>query len=136
MGDLAGAALGAMGVPAWLVRRMTDAARVAAHHVVGHSTAASYQLQVTADCSSVTVAVTDYDDQMMARPPAWLPVGSDNTLLPSEVPPGVDPLTHNPNGADGLHLHRTLDGYVRLGCQASWPGPSRAHPAGFLGCPP
>ncbi|MET8687736.1 hypothetical protein ABZV77_26335 [Streptomyces sp. NPDC004732] len=127
VGDAACAVLATAGVPAWLVKRMGDATRVAAHYVIGHSTAASYRLQVTVDSSSIGIAVTDYDDRAgAAGAPAWLQVGRDNTLQAPGLPPGTDALNGDPGAGatDGLRLHRTPDGHVRLGCRTSWYGPS------------
>ncbi|MBC9711496.1 hypothetical protein H9Y04_02775 [Streptomyces sp. TRM66268-LWL] len=124
MGEMAGAALTTIGAPVWLVKHMEDAARVAAHYVVGHSTATSYRLQITADHSRITVVVTDYDGQGTAGAPAWLAVGRDNTLQPNGRSPGIDALSGNSNAVDGLRLYRTPDGHVRLGCHAPWSGPS------------
>ncbi|WP_306335167.1 hypothetical protein [Streptomyces sp. KL118A] len=124
VGDAACAVLATVGVPAWLVKHMGDATRVAAHYVIGHSTAPSYRLHVTVDSTSIDIVVTDYDDRPVAGAPAWLQVGRDNTLQAPGLPPGTDSLTGEPGVTDGLRLHRTPDGHVRLGCRTSWYGPA------------
>ncbi|MFZ3566837.1 hypothetical protein ACOKM5_07700 [Streptomyces sp. BH097] len=124
MGDTTGAALATAGAPMWLAKHLEDAARVAAHYVVGHSMAASYRLHVTVDRYTITVAVTDYDDQPMTKTPAWLPVNHDNTLQPARPEPDADPLTPHPEASDGLSLHRTPDGHMCLSVQAPWPQPT------------
>ncbi len=102
-----------------LARRMADAARIAAHYVIGHSSAPRICLAVVADATSVTMTVSDYRPENTLGPPAWLPVTSASALYLDGVRPGTDPLTASPQG-DGLQLHRTCDGHLRLGIRVPW----------------
>lgn len=117
--EVAVAALAKAGASKWLLKRAGDSVRIAAHYVIGHSSTPRVGLTVTVDGASVTLAVTDYTAPVELGPPAWLPVTADNTLHLKGVRPGVDPLTVNPH-ADGLQLHRTPDGHIRLGTRAPW----------------
>ncbi|MGH4030400.1 hypothetical protein ACQB60_15830 [Actinomycetota bacterium Odt1-20B] len=116
---MAVAALARAGASKWLLKRAGDAVRIAAHYVIGHSDTPRIGLIVTADGTTVTLAVTDYSAPAEPGPPAWLPVTADNALLLDGVRPGIDPLTVNPH-ADGLQLHRTPDGHIRLATRAPW----------------
>ncbi|WJV48975.1 hypothetical protein [Streptomyces flavofungini] len=119
LADVAVAALARAGASRWLLKRTEDTVRIAAHYLVGHSSTPRISLTVTADGTTVTLAVTDYSAPVWFGPPAWLPVTADNTLHLHGVRPGVDPLTADPH-ADGLQLHRTPDGHIRLGTHAPW----------------
>ncbi|MFI7317015.1 hypothetical protein [Streptomyces venezuelae] len=117
--EVAVASLAMSGASKWLLKRAGDAVRIAAHYVIGHSRAPRIGLTVTVDGASVTVTVSDYSPPAAPGPPAWLPVTTGNALQLDGVRPGVDPLTVNPH-ADGLQLHRTPDGHIRLGMRAPW----------------
>ncbi|KOU36249.1 hypothetical protein [Streptomyces sp. WM6378] len=119
LAEVATAALHSAAIPTWLARRLSEAARVSAQFIYGHTNAARYRLLITADDIGITVAVTDYDDLPVAGRPAWLDVTRTNILQQDGIRPGTDPLTrHTPD--DGLRLHRTPDGHIRLGCHAPW----------------
>ncbi|MYV93464.1 hypothetical protein [Streptomyces sp. SID1034] len=118
LADVAVTALSAAALPAWLARKLSEAARVSAQFIYGHSHAPRYRLLIVSDGNGITVAVTDYEDLPGGRP-AWLDVTRANTLQHDGIQPGIDPLTsHTPD--DGLRLHRTPDGHIRLGCHAPW----------------
>ncbi|KOT51384.1 MULTISPECIES: hypothetical protein [Streptomyces] len=102
-----------------LAQRVADAARIAAHYVIGHSSAPHIRLAVVADATTVTTTVSDYSPEHAWGPPAWLPVTSAGTLHLDGVRPGTDPLAAGPQG-DGLQLHRTCDGHLRLGIRVPW----------------
>ncbi|MFH8591450.1 hypothetical protein [Streptomyces rimosus] len=102
-----------------LAQRVTDATRIATHYVIGHSDAPRIRLAVVADATTVTMTVSDYSPEDAWGPPAWLPVTSAGALYLDGVRPGTDPLTAGPQG-DGLQLHRTCDGHLRLGIRAPW----------------
>ncbi|WP_344529494.1 hypothetical protein [Streptomyces albiaxialis] len=123
VGQVTRTVLAASGAPAPLARRMADAVRVAAHYVVEHTTAGSFRLLVGADSGGFTVAVTDYAVPPASGPPAWLPVSRGDRLELTGVGQGRDPLVDNALAPDGLQLHRTPDGHVRLGCHTPWPPP-------------
>lgn len=119
LAEVARIALTEAGASTVLARRVADAARVATHYVLGHSGAPCVCLVIDADATAVTMAVSDYSPAPGWSAPAWLPVSSDNTLYLDGVRPGTDPLATSSQG-DGLQLHRTCDGHVRLGLRTSW----------------
>ncbi|MEV8313725.1 hypothetical protein AB0Q95_06090 [Streptomyces sp. NPDC059900] len=119
LGEVALAVLTASGASRPLAHRMSDAASVAAHYVITHSSAARIRLLISVHEARITLAVTDYDGKS-PRPPAWLPVSRHDTLELAGLCPGVDPLQASPDAADGLQLHRTPDGYMRLALCAAW----------------
>ncbi|MER5252238.1 MULTISPECIES: hypothetical protein [unclassified Streptomyces] len=118
LGEVAAAVLTASGASRALAHRMSDAARVAAHYVIGHSSAERIRLLISVHEARITLAVTDYDGKSPG-PPAWLPVSRHDTLELAGLRPGVDPLLATPR-ADGLQLHRTPDGHLRLALCAAW----------------
>ncbi|WP_159393159.1 hypothetical protein [Streptomyces rimosus] len=119
LSQVAMTALAEAGASGGLVKRMGDAARIAARFVIGHSRAPRICLAVDADTSTVTLTVSDYSPEAAWGPPAWLPVTPDNALYLDGVRPGTDPLTAG-TWADGLQLHRTCDGHIRLGTRTPW----------------
>ncbi|MCX5247111.1 hypothetical protein OG895_18075 [Streptomyces sp. NBC_00201] len=114
MGQVARAVLSAIGTPAWMLQDLAETARVAAQYMVLHSTAPSYQLLLSADEDGVTVAVTDYTPPVLTAPPAWQPVTHDNRAEPRAP------------FFDGMQVHRTPDGHLRLRTESRWrkPAPS------------
>ncbi|KOT78360.1 hypothetical protein ADK70_34405 [Streptomyces rimosus subsp. pseudoverticillatus] len=120
-------ALARAGASRWLLKRVGDMVRIASHYAVGHSGAPRIGLTVAADGTSVTAAGTDYSAPAALGPPAWLPVTAGNTLHLDGVRPGVDPLRVDPH-SDGLQLHRTPDGHIRLGTCAPWEQTTLARP--------
>ncbi|MFH8591492.1 hypothetical protein [Streptomyces rimosus] len=119
LSQIAMTAMTGAGASHGLVKRMGDAARIAAHFVIGHSRAPRICLTVDADTSTVTMTVSDFSGEAAWGPPAWLPVTADDALYLDGVRPGTDPLTAG-TWADGLQLHRTCDGHVRLGTRTPW----------------
>ena len=118
LAEVAAAVLTASGASRPLAHRMSDAARVASHYVIGHSRAAHIRLLISVHEDRITLAVTDYDGKSPG-PPAWLPVSRHDTLELAGLRPGVDPLLATSN-ADGLQLHRTPDGHMRLALSSTW----------------
>ncbi|MGW5861460.1 hypothetical protein ACWFRJ_04690 [Streptomyces sp. NPDC055239] len=118
LAEVAAAVLTASGASRPLAHRMSDAARVAAHYVIGHSGAARVRLLISVHEDRITLAVTDYDGKSPG-PPAWLPVSRHDTLELAGLRPGVDPLLAISN-TDGLQLHRTPDGHMRLAICSTW----------------
>ncbi|MYV93462.1 hypothetical protein [Streptomyces sp. SID1034] len=108
-----GAALAAVGAPAWLTWHMEETARIATQYVAGRSDAASYRLLLNADPDGVTLSVTDHDEPGMDDSPAWLPV--PHTHLHST--PASWPAAY------ALLLERTGDGHIRLGSHSPWTPP-------------
>lgn len=122
IGEAAHSLLAAIGAPPPLARRMSDAATVAAHYLVGHSTLSRYRLRITVDPGGVSLAVTDYIEPPSTGAPAWLHVSRAGHLEPA--PATVDPLPASfpTRGRDdhGLDLHRTPDGHLRLAYRGPW----------------
>ncbi|KOT99268.1 hypothetical protein ADK70_04490 [Streptomyces rimosus subsp. pseudoverticillatus] len=119
LAQVAMTALTEAGASTALARRTADAARIAAHYVIGHSGASRVCLTVEADTTMVTMTVSDYSPGVNWFSPAWLPVTSAGALYLDGVQPGTDPLADGIRG-DGLQLHRSCDGHVRLGIRALW----------------
>ncbi|MET7575581.1 hypothetical protein ABZT04_45155 [Streptomyces sp. NPDC005492] len=117
MVQVARAVLTAIGAPAWMLRELAETARVAAQYMVLHSTAPSYQLLLNADEDGVTVALTDYMPPALTAPSARQPVPHDNRAERRET---------SAVSTDGMQLHRTPDGHLRLRTESRWtkPGPS------------
>ncbi|CAM5519990.1 MULTISPECIES: hypothetical protein [Streptomyces] len=119
LSQVAMTALTGAGASNALAQQAADAARIAAHYVIGHTSAPRICLAVDANATTVTMTVSDYSPEPAWGPSAWLPVTSDNALFLDGVQPGVDPLTVAARG-EGLQLHRTCDGHVRLGTHTPW----------------
>ncbi|WP_327312718.1 hypothetical protein [Streptomyces sp. NBC_01235] len=117
MGQVARAVLSAIGTPAWLLQDLAETARVAAQYMVLHSAEPSYRLLLSADEDGIAVAVTDYTPAALTAPPAWQPVPHDS---------GVEPRATRMTSSDGMQLHRTPDGHLRLRTESRWrkPAPS------------
>ncbi|WP_405909907.1 hypothetical protein OG742_39995 [Streptomyces sp. NBC_00828] len=111
MGQVAHAVLSAIGTPAWMLHDLAETARIAAQYMVLHSAAPSYQLLVSTDEDGITVAVTDYTPPGLTASPAWQPVSHDN---------GADPGGTRAAPSDGMQLHRTPDGHIRLRTESRW----------------
>ncbi|MEV0740234.1 hypothetical protein AB0I51_30855 [Streptomyces sp. NPDC050549] len=116
-GQVARAVLSAIGTPAWMLQDLAETARVAAQYMVLHSMAPSYQLLLSADEDGITVSVTDYTPPALTASPAWQPVPHGN---------GADPEATWAPSSDGMQLHRTPDGHLRLRTETRWrkPAPS------------
>ncbi|MFD0418716.1 hypothetical protein [Streptomyces sp. NPDC127108] len=125
MGEAAHSLLAAIGAPPPLARRMSDAATVATHYLVGHSALSRYQLRITADPGGVSLAVTDYIEPPSAGTPAWLAVSHAGHLEPA--PAALDSLPARGDDDHGLDLHRTLDGHLRLAYRGSWAESKTTH---------
>jgi hypothetical protein len=117
MGQVARAVLSAIGTPAWMLQDLAETARVAAQYMVLHSAAPSYQLLLDADADGITVAVTDYTRPALTAAPAWQLVPHDNR---------AEPRATGAAASDGMQLHRTPDGHLRLRTESRWrkPAPS------------
>ncbi|WJV50761.1 hypothetical protein [Streptomyces flavofungini] len=118
IGEAAHSLLVAIGAPPPLARRMSDAATVAAHYLVGHSALSRYRLRVTTDPGGVSLAVTDYIEPSSAGAPAWLPVSHAGHLEPAPV--ALASLPARGDDDHGLDLHRTADGRLRLAYRGAW----------------
>ncbi|QEU89874.1 hypothetical protein [Streptomyces kanamyceticus] len=119
LGGAAQSLLAAIGVPAPLAQHLADAARVAGHYLVGHSERPRCQLRITSDATGVTLDVSDYIAPDTAGPPAWLHVSRTGHLRPA---PALAPgRARQERTNQGLDLHRTPDGHIRLAYRSPWP---------------
>jgi hypothetical protein len=117
VGQVARAVLSAIGTPAWMLQDLAETARVAAQYMILHSTASSYRLLLSTDENGITVSLTDYAPPAPTAPPAWQPVPHAD---------GAEPRGARAAASDGLQLHRTPDGHLRLRTESHWrkPAPS------------
>ncbi|MFI6055045.1 hypothetical protein ACIBCO_33775 [Streptomyces violascens] len=123
LGEAAHSLLTAIGAPTPTARHLGDAARVAGRYLAGHSEQSRCRLRITTDAAGITLAVTDYttQDDTTGPPPAWLPVARTARLQPAPAPPDAQTPADRIN--NGLDLHRTPDGHLRLTYRTPWPAP-------------
>lgn len=111
MGQVARAALAAIGAPAWMLHDLAETARVGAQYLVNHSAAPFYQLVLSTDADGVTIAVTDYAPPTLAAQPAWQMVPRRN---------GSNPGRAEAPAEGSMQLHHTPDGHVQLKARSLW----------------
>ncbi|MCQ4205611.1 hypothetical protein [Streptomyces longispororuber] len=121
--EVTATALVRAGTPSRVVARSTEAARIAAHYVIGHSAGGRLRLQVEVDEEAVTVSVSDCSTASLPGPLAWFHISLDGQLQ-WDGHTTSDPLTQIEN--DSMVVHRTLDGHVRLAVRIPW---APHHPA-------
>jgi hypothetical protein len=107
--------LGAFSVSVPLTKHITDVVRIACHYLIGRSASAEYWIILSTDPHGISVAATDYGEDPLVGPPEWFPVSRPDGFGASDT--AAHALADRPAR---LRVHRTPDGYLQVGCRASW----------------